>query len=72
MIIKLSGMSDTANIYGIYDEAGKRHATIECILIGPHAGNYITRFTKKYTRREIWKAYKERNKTPREEANETN
>ena len=60
MIIKRVGMSDTANIYGVFDEDGKRHAIIESILVGPHAGNYITRFTRKYTRREIWKAYKER------------
>lgn len=58
MIIKLVGMSDTANIYGVYNEDEKRIATIEQKLIGPYAGNHLTLFNTRYTRHEIMKAYR--------------
>jgi hypothetical protein len=58
MQIKLVGMSNTANIYGVFDETGKRIATIESKLIGPNAGNHLTRFNTKYTRSQIFKAFR--------------
>lgn len=58
MNIKLVGMSDTANIYGVYSEDGKRIATIEQKLIGPYAGNHLRRLNTRYTRHEIMKAFR--------------
>ena len=58
MNINLVGMSDTANIYGVYNEDGKRIATIEQKLIGPYAGNHLRRLNTRYTRHEIMKAFR--------------
>jgi hypothetical protein len=57
MKVKLLNMTNTANIYGVIDEAGKTIGTVEIILVGPHCGTYANSWSGKYSKRDIRKIF---------------
>lgn len=65
MKVELVNMTNYANIYGIYDETGKRIGTVENRLAGCDVGTYAYSFSGKYNKRDIKRFWREarKNKT---------
>jgi hypothetical protein len=57
MKVKLLNMTNTANIYGVIDEAGKTIGTVEIKLVGPDCGTYAHSWSGKYNKRDIRKIF---------------
>lgn len=56
MTVKLVNMTNTANIYGVY-ENDNRIGTIEIKLVGPYCGTYARTCSGRYTNRDIKKFF---------------
>jgi len=59
MIKELINQTNTANIYGLYEQAGRPVGTMEVVLCGPNVGTYYYSLSGKYTRAQIKKLFKE-------------
>lgn len=59
MTVELINQTTWANIYGIYDTAGRPIGTVEITLAGRNAGTYAYSLCGKYNKRDIMRFYKE-------------
>ena len=57
MTVERINMTDYANIYGIYDAAGKPIGTVEVVLAGRNVGTFCYSLVGKYSKRDIRKFY---------------
>ena len=61
MTVELINQTTWANIYGVYDKAGKPIGTVEAVLAGREAGSYFAyTLSGRYTKRDIMRFYRER------------
>lgn len=58
-MVELINQTHTANIYGVYDKAGRPIGTIEIKLTGLDAGMHVYTLSGKHTRNDIKRIYKE-------------
>lgn len=59
MTVERINETEYANIYGVYDSAGKPIGTIEVVLAGRNVGTFCYSLVGKYNKRDIRKFYVE-------------
>lgn len=59
MKIELINQTNSANIYGVYENNLKPVGTVEIKLIGPDCGTHAYSLTGKYSKKDILRFYNE-------------